>query len=78
MWVLLGEMFPNKIRAAALSLAAAMQWIANFLVSTSFPPITLNLGLGVAYGIYSFFALLSIFFVLTFIKETKGRELEEM
>ena len=77
-WVLLGEMFPNKIRAAALSLAASMQWIANFLVSTSFPPITLNLGLGIAYGIYAFFALLSIFFVMTFVKETKGRELEEM
>ncbi|MEN8188701.1 MAG: sugar porter family MFS transporter [Thermodesulfobacteriota bacterium] len=77
-WVLLGEMFPNRIRGAALSLAASMQWIANFLVSTSFPPLTLNFGLGIAYGIYAFFALLSIFFVVFFIKETKGRELEEM
>jgi len=77
-WVLLGEMFNNKIRAAALSLAAAMQWIANFAVSTSFPPITINLGLGVAYGVYAFFAAVSLFFVLTFVAETKGRELEEM
>jgi SP family sugar:H+ symporter-like MFS transporter len=77
-WVLLGEMFPNKIRAAALSLAASMQWIANFLVSTTFPPITLNLGLSIAYGLYAFFALLSIFFVMAFVKETKGRELEDM
>ncbi len=77
-WVLLGEMFPNKIRAAALSLAASVQWVANFLVSTTFPPITFNLGLSVAYGIYAFFAAFSIFYVLFFVKETKGMELEEM
>jgi SP family sugar:H+ symporter-like MFS transporter len=77
-WVLLGEMFNNKIRAAALSLAAALQWIANFAVSTTFPPITLQLGLGVAYGGYAFFAAVSFFFVLTLVKETKGRELEAM
>jgi SP family sugar:H+ symporter-like MFS transporter len=77
-WVLLGEMFSNKIRAAALSLAASAQWIANFVVSTTFPPIVINLGLGVAYGMYTFFAALSIFFVMWFVKETKGRELEEM
>lgn len=77
-WVLLGEMFNNKIRAAALSLAAALQWVANFAVSTTFPPITLQLGLGVAYGGYAFFAAVSFFFVLTLVKETKGRELEAM
>ena len=77
-WVLLGEMFNNKIRAAALSLAASIQWVANFVVSTTFPPIVVNLGLGAAYGIYTVFATLSIFFVWTFVKETKGRELEEM
>jgi SP family sugar:H+ symporter-like MFS transporter len=77
-WVMLGEMFNNKIRAAALSLAASLQWIANFLVSTTFPPIVVNFGLGAAYGMYTFFATLSIFFVWTFIKETKGKELEEM
>jgi len=77
-WVLLGEMFNNKIRAAALSLAAAVQWIANFVVSTSFPPIVVHLGLGVAYGLYTFFAALSFLFVLSLVKETKGRELEEM
>jgi SP family sugar:H+ symporter-like MFS transporter len=77
-WVLLGEMFPNKIRAAALSLAAALQWIANFLVSNSFPPITINLGLRFAYGLYSLFAWVSIFFVYVLVRETKGRELEDM
>jgi SP family sugar:H+ symporter-like MFS transporter len=77
-WVLLGEMFNNKIRAAALSVAAAIQWIANFLVSTTFPPLLKTFGLGSAYGLYTIAAAISIFFVLLMIKETKGKELEEM
>jgi SP family sugar:H+ symporter-like MFS transporter len=76
--VLLGEMFNNKIRAAALSVAAAIQWIANFLVSTTFPPLLKTFGLGSAYGLYTIAAAISIFFVLLMIKETKGKELEEM
>ncbi|MFN6515325.1 MAG: sugar porter family MFS transporter [Nostoc sp. CreGUA01] len=77
-WVLLGEMFNNKIRAAALSVAAAIQWIANFVVSTTFPPILQYFGLGAAYGLYTTAAAISFFFVLFFIKETKGIELEDM
>ncbi len=77
-WVLLGEMFNNRIRASALALGAAMQWVANFAVSTTFPPITYNLGLGVAYGLYAGFAILSFLFVVSFIRETRGRELEDM
>jgi MFS transporter, SP family, sugar:H+ symporter len=76
-WVLLGEMFNNRIRGAALSVAAAVQWIANFLVSTTFPPLK-DLGLGVAYGLYTIAAAISLFFVLLLVKETKGKELEEM
>jgi MFS transporter, sugar porter (SP) family len=77
-WVLLGEMFNNRIRASALALGAGVQWIANFAVSTSFPPIAYNLGLGIAYGLYAGFAAVSFFFVLSFVKETKGIELEAM
>ena len=77
-WVLLGEMFSNRIRAAALAVSAAVQWIANFVVSTSFPPMATNLGLGLAYGAYAFFAAVSFFFVLFLIRETRGKELEEM
>ncbi|MFA7323012.1 MAG: sugar porter family MFS transporter [Candidatus Nanopelagicales bacterium] len=76
-WVLLGEMFPNRIRAAALALAASAQWAANFIVSTAFPPIA-GKSLGLAYGIFTIFALLSIPFVLKKIRETKGVELEDM
>lgn len=76
-WVLLGEMFPNRMRAAALALAVAAQWTANFIVSTAFPPIA-GKSLGIAYGIFTIFALLSIPFVMRKIKETKGIELEDM
>ncbi|MFN8169090.1 MAG: sugar porter family MFS transporter [Candidatus Nanopelagicales bacterium] len=76
-WVLLGEMFPNRIRAIALSVAAAAQWIANFVVSTSFPPLAAK-GLGIAYGLYAFFAVVSFLFVWKVVRETKGRTLESM
>ncbi len=76
-WVMLGEMFNNRIRGAALSVAAAAQWIANFAVSTTFPPLK-DIGLGFAYGLYAIAAAISLFFVLLLIKETRGKELEEM
>jgi SP family sugar:H+ symporter-like MFS transporter len=76
-WVMLGEKFPNRMRAAALSVAASAQWIANWAISTSFPGLK-NAGLGVAYGIYAGFALLSFIFVRKLITETKGHELEAM
>jgi len=76
-WVLLGEMFPNSIRAGALAVAAAAQWAANFFISTTFPAFA-EIGLTFAYGFYAFFALLSFFFVYFKVAETKGKELEEM
>jgi MFS family permease len=76
-WVLLGEMFNNRIRGSALSVAAMAQWIANFAVSTTFPVLK-DIGLGFAYGLYTTAAAISLFFVLFLIKETKGRELEDM
>ncbi|TWS19858.1 sugar porter family MFS transporter [Tsukamurella asaccharolytica] len=75
-WVLLGEMFPNRIRAAALSLAAAAQWAANWAITVTFPKMEGNLTL--AYGLYATFALLSLFFVYRFVPETKGKTLEDM
>ena len=75
-WVLLGEMFPNRIRAAALGLAAAAQWIANCLITVSFPGLR-NV-LGVAYGFYALCALLSFAFVWIWVRETKGVALEDM
>ncbi|MGY3204283.1 sugar porter family MFS transporter [Streptomyces sp. TE5632] len=76
-WVMLGEMFPNRIRAAALGVAAAAQWIANWAITASFPSLA-EWNLSTTYVIYTFFAALSIPFVLKFVKETKGKALEEM
>jgi sugar porter (SP) family MFS transporter len=77
-WVLLGEMFPNRIRAAALGVAAAAQWIANFLITVTFPPLLDTFGATGPYLMYAVFAALSFFFVLTKVPETKGVELEDM
>ena len=76
-WVLLGEIFPNRIRASALAVAAAAQWVTNWVVSATFPALS-NVGLSFAYGLYAAFALLSFVFVFLRIPETKDRELEDM
>ncbi|WZH35869.1 MAG: sugar porter family MFS transporter [Microbacterium enclense] len=75
-WVLLGEIFPSRIRGKALGVAAGAQWLANFLVSWSFPQLA-DWSLAVTYGGYAFFAALSFVFVLWKIPETKGMELEQ-
>ncbi|MFE6964337.1 sugar porter family MFS transporter [Agromyces sp. NPDC057679] len=75
-WVLLGEIFPNSIRARALGLAASAQWIANFLVTVSFPVMS-DFSLVFTYGMYATFAALSFFFVLTKVPETNGMSLEQ-
>ncbi|MEV7532163.1 MULTISPECIES: sugar porter family MFS transporter [Streptomyces] len=76
-WVFLGEMFPNRIRAAALGVAASAQWIANWAITASFPSLS-DWNLSGTYIIYTVFAVLSIPFVLRYVKETKGKSLEEM
>ncbi|OII68628.1 sugar porter family MFS transporter [Streptomyces sp. CC77] len=76
-WVLLGEMFPNRIRAAALGVAASAQWLANWLITATFPSLA-EWDLSGTYVVYTVFAVLSIPFVLRFVKETKGKALEEM
>ncbi|WP_030242487.1 sugar porter family MFS transporter [Streptomyces sp. NRRL S-350] len=76
-WVMLGEMFPNRIRAAALSVAASAQWIANWAITVSFPSMS-RWNLSVTYLIYAAFAALSALFVARYLKETKGIRLEDM
>ena len=77
-WVLLGEMFNNRIRGAALAVAASAQWIANFAITMTFPIMLANIGLAGAYGFYALSAFISIFFVVKYIKETRGKTLESM
>jgi MFS family permease len=61
----------------ALGLAAAAQWTSDFLISQTFPTLA-DIGLGVAYGLCTAFAVLSLLFVAEYVKETNGRQLEDM
>jgi SP family xylose:H+ symportor-like MFS transporter len=82
-WVLLAEIFPNSIRSA-LSVAVAAQWIANWIVSLTFPILNDNVWLteqfnhGFAYWIYGIMGVLSALFMWRFVPETKGKTLEEI
>jgi SP family sugar:H+ symporter-like MFS transporter len=76
LWVLLGEMFPNRIRSAALGLASSVQWMANWTIAVSFP--ALRHALPVAYGFYALCAVLSLVFVWRWVRETNGVSLEDM
>ncbi|MBD0851652.1 sugar porter family MFS transporter [Maribacter arenosus] len=88
-WVLLSEIFPNKIRSAAMAVAVAAQWLANYFVSQTFPMVvesdanrlimdggTWNNAL--PYFLFSVFIVIIILFVYKYIPETKGKTLEEM
>ncbi len=82
-WVLLSEIFPNSIRAA-MSIAVAAQWIANWIVSFTFPMMNDNVWLtdkfnhGFSYWIYGIMGILSAIFVWKMVPETKGKTLEAM
>ena len=78
MWVMLGEMFPNQIRGSALAVSGFVQWFANFLISFSFPVMAAKLGLTVSYTFYAICAVISFFLVQSMVRETRGKELEQM
>lgn len=84
-WVLLSEMFPNKIRSVAMSVAVAAQWAANYVVSQSFPMVmgseTNNSAPwngSLPYFIFIAFILIIVYVTYKFIPETKGKSLEEI
>lgn len=78
-WIMLGEMFPNQIRGTGLAIAGLAQWLANFLITLTFPILLASaLGLAGAYSIYAACSLFSVGFVIWWVKETKGVELEDM
>ena len=78
MWVMLGEIFPNNMRVLGLGVAGLAQWLANFLVTITFPILLAAGGLVLAYSLYAFFALISVLFVIYLVTETKGTKLENV
>ena len=77
MWVMLGEMFPNQIRGSALAVAGFAQWFANYLIAQTFPMMA-GWSLPGAYMFYAISAVISFFLVLKMVRETRGKELEQM
>ncbi len=83
-WVLLSEIFPNSVRGGAMAIAVAAQWMANYLVSWTFPMMDRSSALqslfhgGFSYWIYGIMGLLSALFIIRYVPETKGRPLEQM
>ena len=76
-WVLISEIFPNKIRGAAIAVAVAAQWAANYLISSTYPFMMEYSG-AFTYGFYGVMSVLSLIFVWKMVPETKGKTLEEM
>jgi sugar porter (SP) family MFS transporter len=78
MWVLFSELFPNRLRAMAVSLAGLVNSAVSFSVQLVFPWELANLGNSLTFLIYGVFALLGLVFVLAVVPETRGRSLEEL
>jgi SP family xylose:H+ symportor-like MFS transporter len=76
-WVLIAEIFPNKIRGQAVAIAVAAQWAANYLISSTYPPM-MEFSSALTYGFYGLMAVVSALFVWKLVPETKGKTLEEM
>ncbi|WP_423128914.1 D-xylose transporter XylE [Gaoshiqia sp. Z1-71] len=76
-WVLISEIFPNKIRGKAVAIAVAAQWAANYFISSTYPAMMEFSG-GMTYSFYGLMSVLSFLFVWKMVPETKGKTLEEM
>lgn len=76
-WVLISEIFPNKIRGRAVAIAVAAQWTANYFISSTYPAMMEFSG-GMTYAFYGLMSILSAIFVWKMVPETKGKTLEEM
>ena len=76
-WVLISEIFPNTIRGKAVAIAVAFQWIFNYIVSSTFPPLY-EFSPMFAYSLYGIICVIAAIFVWRFVPETKGKTLEDM
>ncbi|RZS96499.1 sugar porter family MFS transporter [Cecembia calidifontis] len=78
LWVVLSEIFPTKVRGAAMSIAALAHWVGNFTLTFSFPTIKENLGWANNFWLYGLICLFGFFVLKMVLPETKGKTLEEI
>ncbi|HTG71181.1 MAG TPA: sugar porter family MFS transporter [Candidatus Udaeobacter sp.] len=77
-WVIISEIFPNRIRGKATAIAAMMLWAADYLVSQTFPPLLSSAGPASTFWIYGSMSLIALLFTWRVVPETKGKSLEEI
>jgi SP family arabinose:H+ symporter-like MFS transporter len=77
-WVMISEVFPNNVRGKAMSISIVSLWLACFFVALLFPILLEKIGIGNTFLVFAFFSFISLLFNLKFVKETKGKELEEI
>jgi MFS family permease len=77
-WVVISEIFPNRIRGAAMSVAVVSLWIACTILTFSFPVMKEHLGAHGAFWSYGVICVIGFFFILKHLPETKGKSLEDI
>lgn len=77
-WVILSEIFPNRIRGAAMALATFALWIACFVLTYTFPLLNKSLGAAGTFWVYAAVCILGFAFILLKLPETKGKSLEDI
>jgi len=77
-WVILSEIFPNRVRGAAMALATFALWIACFILTYTFPLLNATLGAAGTFWVYAAICLSGFVFILSKLPETKGKSLEEI
>lgn len=78
MWVMIGEIFPLQIRGLAVGIASLVNWVANWTVSVSFPVLEETIGNVTLFIIFGLVCVAAVFFVRSFVFETRGYTLEEI
>jgi MFS transporter, SP family, arabinose:H+ symporter len=77
-WLIIAEIFPNRVRGVASSIASVALWLADYLVSQTFPVMLSTIGSGFTFLAFGVFAIFAFFFTLKAVPETKGKSLEDI
>ena len=77
-WVLLGEIYPNRVRGRAMSIATFANWTTNFVTVFLFPLFVAQVGMNAAFFVFAGFCLIATLFFYRYVPETKGKSLEEI